>query len=287
MKKVVVTGGNGQLGECIRAIAPLFPKLHFEFVDIDELNIADGAAVEKYFDQHQPDYCVNAAAYTNVEKAESESDLAFEVNAAGARNIANACAATGSILCHISTDYVFNGNTDRPYTEEDNTDPINEYGASKLKGEEYVKNSGCDYFIFRTSWLYSQYGHNFYKTILRVAGEGKPLTITTEQTGVPTNANDLAESVLKIIDGNSKEFGTYHFSNAGEATWYDFAEAILEESGLIEASELAKTNHYRTFAARPVYSVMNTEKISNLPGIEIKDWRLSLRALIKENNSTN
>ena len=287
MKKVLVTGGNGQLGNCIRIAAESYPGLQFRYVDMDEMNITQKGEVLSIFQEYQPDYCVNAAAYTNVEKAESESDLAHEVNATGAGHVAQACAELGTILLHISTDYVFNGESKVPYLEGDNTDPISEYGRSKLEGEHAVVSSGCNYFIFRTSWLYSQFGHNFYKTVLRITGEGKQMTVTTEQTGVPTNANDLADAILKTISSGSEEYGLYHFSNDGVATWYDFAEAILEEHGTNKDGVLAKTNHYRTFAARPAFSVLNTTKITEKLGIDIKHWRTSLNELIKENNSTN
>jgi dTDP-4-dehydrorhamnose reductase len=280
MKKVLVTGAKGQLGRCIKDAAINFPFLEINFVSRKDLDIDDFDAVQQFFNQHKFDYCINAAAYTNVEKAESDSDQAFLTNAEAVKNLANICAFSKTTLLHASTDYVFNGKKESPYLEEDQTNPINVYGASKLKGEEYIQESGVDYFIFRTSWLYSQYGHNFLNTILRFGREEKSLTITTEQIGTPTNANDLALVFLNVIVSESKEYGLYHFSNSGKATWFDFAEAIFEENPQFDATKLAKTDYYRTFAARPQFSVLETTKYINTFNNQVIDWRKSLSNLL-------
>ena len=285
MKKVVVIGANGQLGKCLHDAAPNYPDCNLRFVSRDECNIEEEAEIRQLFDGDSYDYCVNVAAYTNVEKAESEPDRAFLINAEAVKNLAAVCKEGEVTLVHISTDYVFNGEKTNPYVEDDDTDPLNVYGASKLKGEDYLEQSGVDCFILRTSWLYSQYGHNFLNTVLRVASEGKALTITTEQTGTPTNANDLADAILRIIDSESKAYGLYHYSNDGSATWYDFARAILENTGQIETVSLAQTGHYRTFAERPKYSVLDKTKFTKTFNIETVDWETSLRKLIQRANN--
>ena len=281
MKKILVTGAKGQLGLCLKDAALGYPEFEFHFVDRTTLDIANVLSVKSIFEQQSFDYCINTAAYTNVEKAESEADTANATNAHGAKHLVEACAKNNTILIHISTDYVFDGTKRIPYIETDSTNPISSYGASKLKGEQAIQE-GCDeHFIIRTSWLYSQYGHNFLNSMLRFAEDGRDLTITTEQLGTPTNANDLAVAVLEIINSNSTAYGLYHFSNKGEATWFDFAHAIFTISGQIKNVKLAKTDHYRTFAARPAYSILNTSKFSETFGLAMMDWKESLQQLIK------
>jgi len=281
MKKILVTGAKGQLGLCLKDAVLGYPEFEFLFVDRGNLDIANAQSINSFFEHQSFDYCINTAAYTNVEKAESESDAANATNAHGAKYLAEACAKNNTVLIHISTDYVFDGTKGTPYLETDNTNPISSYGASKLKGEHHIQETWASHFIIRTSWLYSQYGHNFLNSMLRFAEEGRDLTITTEQLGTPTNANDLALAVLEIIKSNSDAYGLYHFSNKGEATWYDFAHAIFTISGQIKNVKLAKTDHYRTFAARPVYSILNTSKISETFGLVMRDWKESLQQLIK------
>lgn len=285
VKKVLVTGANGQLGRCLLDIASNYDNYEMTFVGKDEFNIEDGAQIDEFLQEKAFDYCVNTAAYTNVERAESEKEEAFGTNAEGARLVAKACEKYEIPLIHISTDYVFDGTKKTPYTEEDPVSPLNVYGASKLKGEAYIIENTTRYFILRTSWLYSQYGHNFMNTILKYASEGKPLTVTTEQTGTPTNANDLAKAIMTVIGSGSDSYGVYHFSNEGEATWYDFAKAILEYSGQIKATSLAQTGHYRTFAKRPQYSVLNKNKFKETFNTEVTHWTDSLESLIQRTNN--
>ena len=208
---ILVTGAKGQLGKCIKNAAANYPEFDFLFASRSELNVDSEDSVSNIFSNNQFDYCINAAAYTNVEKAESDKENAFQTNAEGVKYLANYCKKANTTLIQVSTDYVFDGKKRSPYTEEDITSPLNVYGASKLKGEQYVQEICQAYYILRTSWLYSQYGHNFYNTVLRFAKEGKPLTVTTEQIGTPTNANDLAEAILTIIKSNSKNYGIYNF----------------------------------------------------------------------------
>lgn len=280
MKKILVTGANGQLASCIKKAASEQLGQSFMFVTRQELDITDAASVQAYFNSHHFDYCVNTAAYTNVEKAEQDVGRAFEINAEGAKNVAKACEDHETTMIQISTDYVFDGNKNDPYLETDLTNPINVYGASKLQGEEYVKQYCKAHYVIRTSWLYSAYGHNFLNTMVKLAKAGTALTITTEQTGTPTNANDLAQLIFRIIEGNTEAYGCYHFSNKGSATWFDFAREILTRHSQLNTSNLAKTDHYRTFAKRPTYSVLNTNKVERTFTIATKDWRERLQPVI-------
>ena len=277
--KILITGAKGQLGKCIKDAAANYPEFNFLFASRELLNIESEKSISNIFENNRFDYCINTAAYTNVEKAESDQETAFLTNAEGVKHLASHCKRNNTTLIQISTDYVFDGKKGSPYSEEDSTNSLNIYGASKLKGEQYVQEICQAYYILRTSWLYSQYGHNFYNTVLRFAKEGKPLTVTTEQTGTPTNANDLAEAILTIIKINSKNYGIYNFSNQGEATWYDFAKEILIQTNQLTKSNLAKTDYYRTFAARPSYSVLDTRKYKNTFNKAVFDWKKSLKSL--------
>ena len=281
MKKILVTGAGGQLARCIEDASKDFPQFEYYFADQDRLNIDSFAEVQKLFEKENFDYCINTAAYTNVEKAESEADATYATNAEGAKHLAMACAKNDTVMLHISTDYVFDGKKGTPYIETDSTAPLSVYGASKLKGEEYIRELCEAHFIVRTSWLYSQYGHNFLNSMLRFAEEGLELSITTEQLGTPTNANDLARALLQMIASDKKEYGTYHFSNDGSGTWYDFAEAIFTYSNQLESVKLGKTEQYRTFAERPNYSVLNKEKFENTFEIPLVHWKQSLKQLIE------
>jgi dTDP-4-dehydrorhamnose reductase len=280
MSNLLVTGSNGQLGQCLREQLKTFPGITCYFATREDLDITNAVLVQKFFAENNFVYCVNAAAYTNVEKAEKEEKSAFLINAEGARTISKACRDNDVVLLHISTDYVFDGTKKTPYIETDDTQPINVYGASKLKGEQYIRDLWNKHFIIRTSWLYSQYGHNFLNSMLQFAKEKKSLRITTQQTGTPTNANDLARALLTIIKTGNTSYGVYHFSNLGASTWHDFAKAIFEATGEIDTVSLAKTEHYTTYAKRPAYSVMNCMKLKNNLGISSRDWNVSLKEII-------
>lgn len=281
MKKILVTGANGQLGRCIKDVVVQESELSFVFATKEELDISKENEVSEYFNSKKFDYCINTAAYTNVENAEKEVEKAFAINAEGAKYIAKACADNNTTLIHISTDYVFDGEKDQPYTETDTTNPINVYGASKLKGEKNVKANCEAHYIIRTSWLYSTYGHNFFNTILKHANMGTRLTITTEQTGVPTNANDLAEVIMLFIKKDPKQYGVYHYSNEGEATWYDFAIEILTQHSQLTTTNIAKTDHYPTFAKRPKNSVLSSLKLTTIFMIKPLHWKKSLSKITK------
>ena len=278
-KNILITGSSSQLGQCLLAIKDQYPDFYFDFATSSELDITDKKQVNRRFDKYSYHVVINCAAYTNVELAEKESKKAFLVNAIGTKNIAEACKEFNVVLIHISTDYVFDGKKGSPYTEEDLPNPINEYGKSKLAGENYVQEILHEHFIIRTSWLYSEYGHNFFKTILKKSETEKQLTITTSEVGTPTNANDLAEFVVKMISLNISDYGVYHYSNLGEATWYDFAKEILRVSGKLSKIKLEKTDNYYTFAQRPKYSVLDKEKVTMFLKFNVLDWKTSFNEL--------
>lgn len=279
---VLITGANGQLGKCFQKLASNYAGFNFLFTTSSELDIASAESINENFN-NKIDYCINCAAYTNVEKAESEAEKAFSINAEAVKNLAETCKECNVVLIHFSTDYVFDGKKNEPYSEGDQTNPINVYGASKLKGEEYIQKILDEYFIFRTSWLYSEFGHNFYKTILKKSKEkGAELKITTEQTGTPTNANDLAEAVLKTIAGGNKNYGLYHYANMGETTWHGFARTILEKAGKLNSVNLQASNEYKTIAPRPEYSVLSKLKSTVELKLNIPFWEESLKRLMLE-----
>lgn len=256
MKKVLVTGANGQLGQCLQKIAPLYKNLEFAFKNSKELDITDVLSIKKTFDLVDFDYCINCAAYTDVEQAEKTPDIAFKVNAEGVKNLAFNCKKHKVYLIHISTDYVFDGEKKEPYTVVDIPNPINEYGKSKLLGEKYIQEIMDDYSIIRTSWLYSEFGKNFYTSILNKAKAGEHLAVTDEQIGCPTNANNLAKYILTILSSNVKPNGICHFTDGEILNWFEFAEKILANNNLTKNVKLEKVKNYRTFARRPNYSVL-------------------------------
>ena len=280
MINLLVTGSSGQLGQCLKQLLLSATDISCYFAAREDLDITNGDEIQRFFSEHNFDYCINTAAYTNVEKAESEQKEAFLINAEGAYSIAKACKKHNVVLLHISTDYVFDGMAKTPYQEQDRTNPLNVYGASKLKGEQHIVDTWNKHFIIRTSWLYSQYGHNFLNSMLEFAKQKKALTITTQQKGTPTNANDLAQVLVTIIKTGNARYGVYHFSNQGEATWYDFAKAIFKATGEIDTVNLAKTEHYATFAKRPAYSVLNCNKLKDTLGITYRNWEDSLKQII-------
>ena len=277
MKKVLITGASGQLGQCFRKKAGNYPDLEFTFATSEDLDLSLFMVVENYFRRNKFDYCINCAAYTNVEQAEKQQEMAYLVNAEAVNHLAKACNENDTTLIHFSTDYVFNGEKNTPYSEEDETEPLNVYGASKLRGENFIRQRLEKFFIFRTSWLYSDIGKNFFNTIKSKAEAGETLNITTSQKGTPTNAYDLAEFVLELIRLENKNYGTYHYSNLGEATWYDFAKVILEQLG--SKTELKENNDFKTLATRPAYSVLSKEKAQQNFSTEILPWKESLKQL--------
>ncbi|WP_396602620.1 dTDP-4-dehydrorhamnose reductase [Algibacter sp. R77976] len=258
IKKILVTGANGQLGKTIKEL--YYDNdigLEFVFVSKKELDITKQDLLHLFFKQNHFHYCINCAAYTDVEQAEKTPEIAYNINSDGVSNLAYECSENNIVLIHISTDYVFDGESEKPYEVTDRTNPINEYGKSKLDGEIKIKSILKRYFIVRTSWLYSRkYGNNFYKTILKKAKEEKELHITVDQTGCPTNTESLSNYLLKLIINNSKDYGIKHFCDEKIMTWYDFTHKILIENDLLGKTKLVKLEKYLTFARRPKKSIL-------------------------------
>lgn len=273
---VLVTGASGQLGRAIQHVAPDYPKLNFIFASSSEVDITDKAAILQFFEKHQPDFCINAAAYTAVDKAESEPDKAFAVNVTGSKNLAEVCNEFDTILLHISTDFVFDGNKTTPYTEDDIPNPQSVYGKTKLEGENEVRNIAEKYFIIRTSWVYSQFGNNFLKTMIRLGNERESLSVVNDQTGTPTHAIDLAKALITIIFSGKEVYGIYNFSNEGSCTWYEFAKEIFSVNKINIDLQPIPTSAYPTPAVRPKYSVLDKSKINNIFKIQISNWRKSV-----------
>lgn len=275
--KIIVTGANGQVGKELQALQAAYPQLQFHFFTKEDLNITDLAGVEAAFKQVQPDYCVNCAAYTAVDKAETEKEAAFLINQTGTKNLALASRHQGVKFIHISTDYVFDGNGGEPYQENHPVDPQNVYGASKLKGEEEAMYVNPDSIIIRTAWVYSEFGNNFVKTMLRLMQAKEEIGVVADQQGGPTYAADLAKAILSIITSEKWVPGIYHYSNEGVITWFDFAKAIQEYIQSSCRVNAIPTSAYPTPAKRPAYSVLNKEKIKSVFSITIPDWKESLQ----------
>jgi dTDP-4-dehydrorhamnose reductase len=283
MKKVLITGAHGQLGCELKKLHPLFPRFNCTFIDVDTLDLTRTDDVRKYFGQHQFNYVINCAAYTAVDKAESEPDKAFGANAGVSGTLQEICTLHHCRLIHISTDYVFDGNTCLPYSEDDRTSPQSVYGKSKLAGEMEVLKNPLN-IIIRTSWLYSGQGHNFLKTMLRLGKEKDFINVVYDQIGTPTSAEDLASAILTICDrietDQMEVGGIFHFSNEGVCSWYDFATEIMAMTGLKCNIIPITSEKYPTPVKRPAYSVLNKGKIKSVFGLEIPHWRKSLGKVI-------
>ena len=282
---VLITGANGQLGQAIQSIVGNHPSIDFVFCSSLDLDITNSANCETIFKQYKPHFCINTAAYTAVDKAESESDKAHLINVIGAKNLAEVCKNHDTILLHVSTDFVFDGTSKKPYTEDDVPNPTGVYGQTKLEGEIAIQNSWYKHFIIRTSWVYSQFGNNFMKTMLRLAYERDELSVVSDQIGTPTYAVDLAEVLLKIIQYCQTKpvevFGIYNFSNKGQCSWYDFAKEIFTLNKVQINLKPIPTEAYPTPAKRPKYSVLDKTKITTTFGITIKTWKESLNNCIQ------
>ncbi len=280
--KVLITGANGQLGSAIINEVINFTGFELIKTDFNDLDITNSLLVANALQNLKPDFVVNCAAYTTVDKAEEEADKALLINAEAVDILAKQCRNLGIGLIHISTDYVFDGTGNTPYTESDKVNPLSVYGKSKLKGEELALSAG-NTMIIRTSWLYSAYGSNFMKTIIKHAKTKPELRVVFDQTGTPTLANDLAITILTILSSPKKYFKpeVFHFSNHGVCSWYDFAYEIVNLSGLTTRVTPITTAEYPTRAIRPQYSVLSKQKICNLLNIDIPYWRNSLAQCIK------
>lgn len=282
-KTILVTGSSGQLGMELWKIADSYPSYNFLFTTKQDLPIDNFNLVKSFFDQQQIDYCINCAAYTAVDKAESERDKAFLINADAAGNLSQICKAHQTQLIHISTDYVFDGTSALPYKEDEKVSPVNIYGASKLRGEELVLNNNPAAIIIRTSWLYSSFGNNFVKTMLRLLNEKQSINVVSDQSGCPTFAANLAEVIMAIVKKDNNDYsyaGVFHYCNEGTTTWYDFAKEI---KNLIKSKcsiNPIPSSQYPVAAKRPQNSVLDITKIKNTFGIAIPTWKDSLRQCI-------
>jgi dTDP-4-dehydrorhamnose reductase len=287
MYKTIVFGASGQLGTCLKSVAEKQGITDINFLLEAGANILDLQGLRNIFEQEQPRYVINCAAYTAVDKAEDELDLARKINRDGAENLASLCKEHGAALVHISTDFVFEGMTPKLLDENDPAEPISVYGLTKLEGEQAITAAMDEFFILRTSWLYSEYGNNFVKTMLKLGADRDELKVIADQVGTPTYAIDLAKAILQIIESGNKAYGIYHFSNEGAISWYDFAQAIFELSNTQVKVFPIPTSEYPTKATRPAFSVMNKAKIKTAFQMEIPYWRKSLETCINELSKTN
>ena len=280
---ILITGANGQLGRSLRRLGGVSPH-NYLFTDVAELDITDAAAVLRTVEERRIDVIVNCAAYTDVERAEEDEPTAELLNHKAAGNLAAAAKATGATLFHVSTDYVFDGTAHTPYTEDGTPSPLGAYGRTKLAGERAVMASGCRYLIFRTAWLYSEYGNNFLKTMLRLTSERDTLQVVFDQIGTPTYAGDLALAIFSIIESEryAGNEGVYHFTDEGVCSWYDFAREIMEQSKLSCRIRPIESKDYPTPAPRPQYSVLNKAKIKQRFNIEIPHWKEGLVKCLKQ-----
>lgn len=282
---VLVTGANGQLGQALRFIYGDYPEIQFVFCSSSELDVTKANVCSSVFKKIKPSYLINAAAYTAVDKAEIELEKAVEINVKGVENLANVCKEYNTILIHISTDFVFDGQSSKAYTEKDIPNPKGVYGRTKLDGEQKIQNIWDKHFIIRTSWVYSQFGNNFLKTMIRLGDERESLSVVNDQIGTPTNAVDLSRTLIKIIlfqnVKQQKVFGIYNFSNEGFCSWFDFAKEIFRINNIQIDLKPISTSSYPTSAERPKYSVLDKTKIKTIFDIEISEWKDSLHVVNK------
>ena len=279
---ILVTGANGQVGSELQTLAAQYPSFSFVFVDREQLDITNFDAVQAFFEQQAFDYCINCAAYTAVDKAESDTEMAKLVNHIGAENLAKACAQKQARMIHFSTDYVYHNQQNTPFKEDDTTSPQGVYAQTKLDGDLAALAANSETIVVRTSWVYSSFGHNFVKTMLRLGADRDKLTIIFDQIGSPTYARDLAKAMLDIIQQQPATFsGIYHYSNEGVCSWFDFARAIFDLKNINCSTSPIETKDYPTPAQRPPFSLLNKGKIKATFGIEIPYWRDSLKACLE------
>lgn len=279
---ILVTGCNGQLGKELQTIAHQYGQFHFVFASREDLKLHHYGLVENFFIGAKPQYCINCAAYTAVDKAETEKEMAMLVNGESVGHLAAICKKYHTKFIHISTDYVFDGESETPYKEDDVTGPINVYGESKLLGEQLCMKENDDAIIIRTSWVYSQFGNNFVKTMMRLMSERNEINVVADQIGSPTYAADLAKAILHIISSDKWQSGIYHYSNEGKISWYEFAVAVKELTGSGCKVNPIPTSAYPTPAKRPHFSLLNKEKIQHVFGVEVPSWKISLQHCLKQ-----
>ncbi|MBP9994906.1 MAG: dTDP-4-dehydrorhamnose reductase [bacterium] len=287
--KILVTGCNGQLGTEFRKIAANGDSNVWIFTDVAELDICDEAAVNECFAKNDIDICINCAAYTAVDKAEDNYDMARRLNAIAVKILADTCKRQDALFIHISTDYVFRGDGNEPHIETEPVAPLSVYGKTKAEGEQFIRESGCSHVIIRTSWLYSSVGNNFVKTMLRLGSERETVTVVSDQTGSPTWALDLAHFIMLILNKNGKNeiHETFHFSDEGIVSWCDFANAVFELGGKNCKALPITTEQYGAKAHRPAYSAFNKTKIKDFTGEDIPFWKDSLMKCLEELNKIN
>ncbi|KAA8482034.1 dTDP-4-dehydrorhamnose reductase [Arcticibacter tournemirensis] len=285
MSKIVVFGASGQLGSCLKKVAAERYFSDIAFPEESASNILDLPSLEKLYDTEKPQFVINCAAYTAVDKAEEDIETARKINKEGAANLAKLCQLYNSALIHVSTDFVFKGDRPKLLSEDDETDPISVYGQTKLEGELAIAEVTDKYFIIRTSWLYSEYGNNFVKTMQRLGRERDELKVIVDQVGTPTYAIDLADAILNIAFSGNDAYGTYHYSNEGAISWYDFAKSIFEVSEIDTKVIPIPTSEYITKARRPAYSVLDKTKIKETFKIEVPYWKDSLISCIHKLNA--
>lgn len=281
MKNLLITGANGQLGNEMRVLSASHPEYTYYFTDIAELDVCDKEAVKQFVQEHSIDCIINCAAYTAVDKAEDEKKLCKQLNADAPRFLAEAAQSRGAAIIHISTDYVFNGEQHKPYREVDEVCPVSVYGRTKLQGEQNVLQGCYNSMVIRTAWLYSSFGKNFVKTMIRLGKEKESLGVVFDEVGTPTYARDLAAAIYQIL-GDEIVPGIYHYSNEGVCSWYDFTKAIHRLAG-IDSCEVRPlhTDEYPTKATRPYYSVLDKTKIKETFNMEIPYWEDSLEKCVR------
>lgn len=276
MSKIIVFGASGQLGQCLKVIAEKQNIQNVNFLPEEQANVLDIEGLRAIFALEKPAFCINCAAYTAVDKAEDEVEIARKINRDGAGNLSRLCKEYDVTLMHVSTDFVFAGNVTSLLTETDIAKPVNIYGLTKLEGEQIIAETSSKYFILRTSWLYSEYGNNFVKTMMRLGSEKDELRIISDQIGTPTYAMDLAKCIFHLIENGNQQYGLYHYSNEGVTSWYDFAKAVFDIGDINVKAIPIRSSEYVTKAVRPAFSVMDKTKIKNTFGMEIPYWRDSL-----------
>ncbi|MBO7255457.1 MAG: dTDP-4-dehydrorhamnose reductase [Paludibacteraceae bacterium] len=278
---VLITGANGQLGNEMRVVAKQYTEVDFVFTDVEELNICNADEVDSFVKNLLPDYIVNCAAYTAVDKAETDIDLCRAINCDAVKNLGIAAQKYKAKVIHVSTDYVFDGTNNVPYTETMPTNPQTIYGKTKLEGEKALLSVCNTSFIIRTSWLYSSFGNNFVKTMLRLGNEQDSINVVFDQVGTPTYAADLANAIWEIITSKNTDYGVYHFSNEGVCSWYDFTTAIFRLTNTNCQVFPIESSEYPTKTPRPLYSVLNKRKIKSTFAVSIPHWEVSLQKCLQ------
>jgi len=280
MSKILITGQNGQLGSELQDLSLQFPQHEMIFVDREEMDLSNADEINEVLDRIKPEIIVSAGAYTAVDKAETEQELCNAVNHLAVKKIGEWASKNKAKVIHISTDYVFDGTSETPLKETDTADPINVYGLTKLNGEEALKTSSAEYVIIRTAWVYSTYGANFVKTMMRLMNERDEIGVVSDQIGTPTYANDLAQVIMNIIEASNFVPGVYHYSNEGKISWYEFAIAIKELKGFKCKVNAISSNAFPTPAKRPNFSLLDKTKIKQTYKIEVPNWLNSLEEMI-------